>query len=266
MNMFLHELKAYRKSMIIWSISLVLVSLLMMSMFPSIAKDADSFNKILNSYPASIKEALGISINSVASLLGFYSSFALLYVVLCGAIQAMNLGTGIISKEVRDKTADFLLTKPVKRRSIITAKLLSAVVSLIITNIIYIIFASFIAETVKNANFDYKTFLLLSFTLILVQFMFFSLGVLVSVVIPKIRAVLPISISTVFGFFFVSMLSSIIGDKVIRYISPFKYYDAAYIIKNSAYDSKYILIELIFIIVSIIASYIIYCKKDIHAV
>lgn len=36
------------------------------------------------------------------------------------------LGSGIISKEERDKTAEFLLVKPVSRAHIMTAKLLAA--------------------------------------------------------------------------------------------------------------------------------------------
>lgn len=266
MNMFLHELKAYRKSTIIWSISLVLVALLMLSMFPSIAKDAENFKKLLDVYPPALKKALGISIDSVTSLLAYYSSFVLLYVVLCGAIQAMNLGTSIISKEVREKTADFLLTKPVKRHKIITSKILAGAISLLITNIIYILCSSVIAEIVTNKPFQYNIFLLLSLTLLFVQLMFMSLGIIISVIIGRIKSVLPISISTVFGFFFIAMFSSIIGDKATRYITPFKYYDATYIIKNSSYEVKFILIELIFIVFVISMSYIIYSKKDIHAV
>ncbi|MDD3224710.1 MAG: ABC transporter permease subunit [Clostridium sp.] len=266
MNMFLHELKAYRKSTTIWAASLVLLAIFMFSMFPSISKDAESFKKLLDAYPPTFRKALGLSVDSVTSLFGFYSSFVLLYEVLCGAIQAMNLGTAIISKEVREKTADFLLTKPIKRHQIITSKLLAAVVSLIITNVIYITSASIIAEIVKNKSFDYKIFLLLSMTLFLVQLMFMSFGILVSVIMPKIRSVLPISISTVLGFFFIEMFSSIIGDKAARYITPFKYYDYTYIIAHSAYEYKYVLVELMFIIISISISYIIYAKKDIHAV
>lgn len=266
MNIFFHELKAYRKSIIIWSIALIAIALLMFSMFSGISKDAESFKKLLEAYPPVVKNALGLSIDSVTSLLGFYSSLVLLYIVLCGAIQAMNLGVSIISKETRDKTADFLLTKPVKRQQIMTSKLLAAVTSLVITNIIYIVGASIIAQLVKNKAFDYKIFFLLSLTVLLVQLMFLFLGVIVSVSVSKIKSVLPISLSTVFGFFFIDMFSSAIGDKATRYITPFKYYDASYIIKNSAYETKYIIIEIIFIAASILASYIIYSKKDIHAV
>jgi ABC-2 type transport system permease protein len=96
--------------------------------------------------------------------------------------------------------------------------------------------------------------------------MFLALGVVVSVVAGKIKSVISISLSTVFGFFIVSMLGSVIGDKAVRYISPFKYFDLVYIVKNAAYETSFIIIGLLFVITSIAASYLIYVKKDIHAV
>ena len=114
MNMFLHELKAYRKSTIIWTCSLIALVVLFLSMFPTFSKEADAFKEIMEGFPEPVRKALGLSVDSMSSILGFYS-YIFLYITLCGAIQAMNLGTSIVSKEVREKTADFLLTKPVTR-------------------------------------------------------------------------------------------------------------------------------------------------------
>lgn len=263
MNIFLHELKAYRKSTIIWTCSLTTLVILFLSMYPAIAKDAEDFQKILDNYPAAVIKALGFS--NFFSLLGFYSA-TLTYVLLSGSIQAMNLGTSIISKEVRDKTADFLLTKPVSRSQIMTAKLLAVLTSLVITNVIYIAAASLMASTIQAEPINYILFFMLSITVFFVQLMFMSLGVIVSVLVPKIKSVLPISMGTVFSFFIISMLSSSIGDTTTRFITPFKYFDLMYIINNSAYEAPYIIIEILFIVTTITASYIIYSKKDIHAV
>lgn len=266
MNMFLHELKAYRKSTIIWTCSLVALVMLFLSIYPAIAKDAADFKKMLANYPPALIKSLGFAtLDSFFSLLGFYS-VTLMYVLLCGSIQAMNLGTSIISKEVREKTADFLLTKPVNRVQIMTAKLLAVLISLVITNAIYIVAAGLMASAVQTQAFDYKIFFMISITVFFVQLMFMSLGFIVSVVFPKIKSVLPISLVTVFSFFILSMLSSTIGDTASRFLTPFKYFDLMYIIKNSAYEAPYMIVELLFIVITITASYIIYSKKDIHSV
>jgi len=264
MNIFLHELKAYRKSIIIWSCSMAALAGLYIIMFSGLQGDIEDFKNLIKSMPEVVRKVLSIYVDSISTLEGFYS-FVFVYIVLCGAIQAMNLGLSIISKEVRDKTADFLLTKPVSREKILTSKILAALASLVITNIIYLIITLLMTLTVSS-EFSMKIFLMISFTLFFVQLIFMSLGVLVSVIAGKIKSVISISLSTVFGFFIISMLGSVIGDKAIRYISPFKYFDYEYIVRNGAYEGKFIIIEIIFVIVSIAASYVIYTRKDIHAV
>lgn len=264
MNIFLHELKAYRKSIIIWACSMAAMAVMFILMFSTVSNDIEAFKNVLINVPEALRKVLSIYVDSISRLEGFYS-FVFVYIVLCGAIQAMNLGTSIVSKEVREKTADFLLTKPVSREKVLTSKILAALASLIITNIIYWAITVPMTLTVKS-EFSMKIFLMISATLFFVQLMFMSLGVIVSVIAGKIKSVISISLSTVFGFFIISMLGSVIGDKAVRYISPFKYFDSAYIIKNAAYETSFIVIEIIFVIAAIAASYLVYVKKDIHAV
>ncbi|ODA39499.1 ABC transporter permease subunit [Desulfosporosinus sp. BG] len=265
MNMFLHELKAYRKSTIIWTLALMALAILFLSMFPSFSREAEDFKKLLEGYPETIRRALGLSVENIGSILGFYS-YIFLYISLVGAIQAMNLGTSIVSKEVRDKTADFLLTKPVTRSEIMTAKLLAALTSLVITNAVYLATAITMASLVETKEFNTKIFVLLSLTLLFLQLIFLALGTIISVLIPKIKAVLPTSLGSVFAFFIIGALASTTGDDALRYISPFKYFDFAYIVQNSRYESSFVIVAIAFIAVAITASYFIYSKRDIHAV
>ncbi len=264
MNMYLHELKAYRKSTIIWSCSLALLMVFFLSIYPSVAKEGEEFNKLIMSYPEAVRKAFGI-IMDLTSFLGYYS-YVFQYVILFGAIQAMNLGTSIISKEVRQKTADFLLTKPVKRSEIITSKLLAVLTSLVLTNIACTVFGAAIGNMVKVQDFSMKIFLLISLTLFFVQIIFMALGAVISVASAKIKSVIAVSVGTVFGFFILNMFSLIIGDDALRYITPFRYFDTAYIIKNSGYEIQFLVIGLIFAVLATAACYVIYTKKDIHAV
>ncbi|MDZ5471099.1 ABC transporter permease subunit (plasmid) [Bacillus sp. 31A1R] len=265
MNMYLHELKAYRKSTFIWTSSILVLVVLLFSMFPSFAREADEVKKLLEGFPEALRKAVGLEVESITSLLGFYS-YVFFYITLCGAIQAMNLGTSIVSKEVREKTADFLLTKPVTRTQIITSKLLAAFTSLVITNIAFLIVAITMASYDKTESFSLSQFILISITLFFIQIMFMSLGVFLSVVLRKVKAVLPISLGTVFAFFFIGMFGATTGDEKVRYMTPFKYFEPSYIIKNSTYEWSYIFIGLGFVLLAIGLSYYIYGKKDIQAV
>lgn len=264
MNVYLHECRAYRKTTLIWTLSLVGIMVLFMSMFPTIAKDIEDYKKVLDGFPDAMKQALGLQVDTFGSVLGFYS-YVFVYISLCGAIQAMNFGTAIVSKEVREKTADFLLTKPITRKTILTAKVLAAFTSILFTSIVYLVASWLMVAAVATDEYSTKAFLLISISLFLLQVIFLAIGIFLSVYLPKIKSVLSVSLGTVFAFFIIGMLSSS-GDEYKRYLSPFKYFDSYYMIEHTRYEGAFLIVGLGIVAVAIIASYIYYTKKDIHSV
>lgn len=265
MNMFLHELKAYRKSTFIWTLSLVALVMLFLSMFPAFSKDAEEFRKLLEGFPIELRKAIGLSVDTIATLIGFFS-YAFLYLKLAGAIQAMNLGTSILSKETREKTADFLLTKPVTRVQVVTSKLLAAIISLVITNIVFIIATFFMASIVAGDDFNKEALFLIAISLFFLQLMFLALGIVISVIFPRIKSVMSVSLGTVFGFFMLGMISSTTDDKALRYLTPFNYFDSTYITQHSSYEISFLISGTLFIIAAVLVSYYLYAKKDVHSV
>ncbi|WP_416827971.1 ABC transporter permease subunit [Ectobacillus polymachus] len=265
MNVYLHELKACRKSCIVWTCTLVVMLFFYLSLFSSFFKDAVDAQKLLQGYPDAVKKALGLNVMEMASLVRFYS-FIFGYIVLCGAIQAMNLGTSILSKELREKTADFLLTKPITRSSILTAKLLAAVTSLVITNMVYIICAIIAANIFKTEDYNITVFLMISATMFFVQILFLVIGIFLSIILGKIKSVISVSLGTVFTFYFISMFTSVLGDNSLRYITPFQYFNSSYIIEHSSYEGSFIAVGIVVVILTVTASYLMYVRKDIHAV
>ncbi len=264
MNIFLHEIRSYRKSVIIWSLAMTALAVMYIFIFKALGSDIEQFKVFMQNMPDVVKKAFNVYIESISTLEGFYS-FVFSFVVLCGAIQAMNLGTAIVSKEIRDKTADFLMTKPVSRMRIMTSKLMASLLSLIATNIIYL-GLTVLSAIVVLGDFNMKLFIMISLTLFFVQLVFMAMGIIISVAVGKIKSVISISLSTVFGFYIIGTLGSIIGDDKVRFISPFRFFDTAYIIKNAAYEVPYVTVAIIFIIAAIAGSYLVYIKKDIHAV
>ncbi len=265
MNIYLQELRAYRKSLIIWCISLVALLSLYMSLFPAITNDAQNYMKILEGYPESVRVALGMNLATITSLLGFFS-FTLTFMVLFGAIQAMNIGLSIVSKEVRERTADFLMTKPVKRSQILTSKLLAAVTLIVITNIVYLITATLMANKVKSVDFEGKTFFMMATTFLFVQIMFMTIGITASIILPKIKSVLSISLGVVFGFYAIAAFIATTPDDPVRYLTPFKYFDTAYIMQNGKYETSFLITSILWVTVAIGVSYYVYNKKNVHAV
>lgn len=266
MNMYLHELKSLRKSAFIWTCVLIALAALYLSIYPSMASDAADFKKLLSGYPASVRAMLGINLDYITSFLGFYSMI-FSFIILCGAIQAMNLGVSILSKESRERTADFLLVKPVSRSSIVSAKLLAAFTAILVTYIVFFAVTSIMANTIKISDYNGKLFFMINLTMFFIQLIFLAIGMFVSVFFNKIKSVLPISLGVVIGLYMIgAVLATGKDNDLARFLSPFKYFDITYIIKNATYEPRYIICSIIIIVVAVVSTYIIYIKKDIHAV
>jgi ABC-2 type transport system permease protein len=244
---------------------MIAIALVYLSLYPAIYSEGAHFKDMLAGYPASIRAVLGVTLESVTTLLGFYSMI-IAFVVLCGGIQAMNLGISMLSKEMRERTADFLLVKPVSRAAVVTAKVLAALTVFLITDVVYYAGASVIASIVKQSSYSGGLFFMVNLTLLFVQLMFFAIGAVVSVFFDRLRSVLPISLGTVFGCYIVGALIAAGKDDWARFISPFRYFDYSYIIQNSRYEIPYLITGAIIVIVSIVTCYFVYARKDIHAV
>src|SRR5512135_2267501 len=132
MNVFKQEFKMHLRSAVTWAISIALLTLVFMSLFPSFADEAAMINEAMKNFPPQLLAAFGLAGADLSTVLGFFG-FLFIFVQIFLAIQAANYGFSLVSIEEREWTADFLLSKPVTRTSILTAKLLAAITALAIT-------------------------------------------------------------------------------------------------------------------------------------
>lgn len=265
MNVFLRELSAYRKSTIIWMVSMAgMVALFMLGMFPAFMQDVAASKELINGLPEAVRAAFSIAVDTFFTVFGFYAYF-LSFAMVAGAVQAMNIGAGVIAKEFSGKTADFLLSKPVPRARVITAKLAAALVSLVLTSGVFALAGYLAALGASEEPFSAKTFFLLSMMLLLVQLFFWALGALLAVLVPKIKTVIALTLPTVFAFYIIGTLGEIVGNVDVRWLTPFKFFDPTYIIQNDALEGGYLLLELAFVAVFLVATYVIFMKKNIRA-
>ncbi|NTW61703.1 ABC transporter permease subunit, partial [Candidatus Saccharibacteria bacterium] len=193
MKLFLRELKAYRNSTIIWTASLSLLVIVFLSIYPSFTNDVEATKKILQHLPPFMASAAGISPDILFSIYGFLS-WLLTFITLAGAVQAMNLGVGILSKEESGKTADFLLTRPISRTKVVSAKLLAAFSLIAMTNIVFCVVSFAMAATVSTADFRIDTFMMILAKLGLIQLAFLALGFLLSVLLKKVKSAIAVSL------------------------------------------------------------------------
>jgi ABC-2 type transport system permease protein len=265
MNIYFQELKMSVRSLLYWTSGMLLTVMIFMLMFPAISQDAALMNQLISKFPPELMRALSLTTLDLSVVLGFYG-YVFLFIVLIGSVYAMKSGISVLSEEIRTKTADFLLSKPISRNAIVTAKIMSVLSLLVLQTVIYIMGAFMVVHLTTNQIFDISTFLLINLSLLLVQLFFATLGFLLSVIIRKIKTVLPIALGIVFGFFVLQMLNQSLADSNLAYITPFAYFDISKIIKTGAYKSTYLIIDTIMILGFTLLTYIIYNKKDMPSI
>jgi len=86
----------------------------------------------------SLLAAFGADLNSMSNVLGYYVTYNSIYLALLASIYSILLTSKIISKEENEKTAEFLLTRPVTRSEVFISKFLVFLTNVLILNIVMI--------------------------------------------------------------------------------------------------------------------------------
>ncbi len=265
MNILIQELRMGRKTLIIWCISLIGVLSLFMLLYPSIASQLEDFQRVFESFPIEFQQAFGVADLELASILSFYQ-FALMYVLLAGAIQAMNMGVSILSAEVREKTGDFLFVKPVSRNRVVAMKILAVLVQILITNAVVFTASLLMVTLLSDAAYNLKLFTLFTLSLLFIQIFFASLGLFVSVFLRRIRTVLPISMGVVFIFYIIHLLNETLKDDKLGLVSPFDYFNLTEISMNMNYDSLYLLLWFALVGLFTFLTFKLFARKDLPSI
>jgi ABC-2 type transport system permease protein len=251
---------------ITWSVAIAALIFVFVSLFSSFAQSADLMNEMMTKFPKELLAAFGMTGMDLSTVLGYFS-FAFLFVQVCLAIQAANYGFALVSVEEREWTADFLLTKPVGRTQILTSKLLAALSGLAITDLaVWISSFVFINLFKGDKTYDTTSLLLLLLSIVIFQWFFLFVGLLVSLLVKRIRSVTPYAMALGFGMYVLSAFGDMLGESILEKLTPFKHFDPGYIIQHGAYDLPLVMISIAVIVVSLVGSYVLYTRRDIPAV
>jgi ABC-2 type transport system permease protein len=263
MNIFITELKANRKALIIWSICVALLIISGMGKYTAYATGGAS-SDVFDKLPNTMKVVLGLSGFEVTKLSGFYA-FLFPYIEVTVAIHAALLGSSIIAKEERDKTTEFLIVKPVSRSIIITSKLLAALFNVIVINIISLLSSLSIVPTFKTGEDITGEILIMHLIMFIVQLIFMTLGSLLAAALRKPKISGAIAANIIIAGYFISKITELADYlKVLNIFSPFKYFS----LQKAVYDHEINIIITLLCLVIITGftafAYYFYQKRDMN--
>ncbi len=261
MNIIKRELQANLKSFLIWSLSLVSIYFIASIEFEAFA-GSETIGNAMDQFEE-LFSALGASSADMTTPEGFLSILSI-YIFLPTAIYSGLLGSGIISKEERDKTAEYLFTLPVSRKKVITSKLIVAIIYSILIDV-FLIFGCFLAFERFNPEPIFYTFLRnLSIGVFLTQMIFLSLGLALASALRQYKLSGAITITVLTSGYLLTVLIGFVEElEFLMYISPFNYFSSKNMLENN-FELPYILITIGIIIAGISTLYITYPKRDLY--
>lgn len=264
MNIFLREMKANAKSLIIWCICMFAFVAASMVKYAGISGSEQSMNEILAQMPKSVQSIIGTGTFDLSKASGYYGMLYL-YLALMAGIQAVMIGASIISKEERDKTSEFIFVKPVSREKIITSKLSAALVNIMIFNAVTLISSiTMVGYYGKGEDVNNYIFKLMVGMFIL-QIMFILIGTAISALIKKPKVSISISTGILLVMFIVSIAIDI-NDSLepLKYLTLFKYFEAKSIMFGEGFQLVFVILSILIIGVCGVVTYTFYRKRDLN--
>ena len=253
-------MKQSRKSLAIWTAAITFMMCMAIIIYPEMSGQMNEMNQMMSDMGA-FSSAFGLDQLNFGEFSGYYGIECGNVIGLGGAIFAAIIAISALAKEEKDKTAEFLLTHPLKRSSIITSKLLSVITQIIIMNLSVNLLANLSALAIgQSEGLSSRIVLGIAFLLMQIEIACICFGISAFI----IRGSYGIGIGCAMIFYFMNILSNLTEEaKVLKYITPFGYTDSAYIINEKSIKVEYLAVGAIFSGIGIMLAYLRYTQKDI---
>jgi len=265
-NIYKFELKTYWKSFILWSLGIIVLQIIMMIFYPTMARDAQMMDLIMENYPEELLQAIGLGEHvSLATVLGYYT-FVFVFVQLLVGVQSAYYGFQFLSVEEREHTADFLFTKPVTRSRILVEKYLAAFTILGLTTLVVTASTFVSIELFRDGSgYEVGPLVIQLLSVPLFQLFFFSIGMLVTVGTKRIRSVISYALGFGFGLYVLNAFRSIVGGEFLGFFTPYYHFESSYILMEGSMPMDRAIISISMILLAHIITYFAYLKRNIRA-
>jgi ABC-2 type transport system permease protein len=264
MNIFLRELKAHRWGLLFWSLGMISMVYMGMTKYSAYEASGESVQEIMDALPKAVGAVFGLTGFDLSTAAGFYGVL-FLYIAIIAAVHAVLLGAGLIAKEERDRTSEFLYSKPASRAKILTGKLLAGLFNLVVLNLVTLVTSLYVVDLFNKEEPFTVDLVLLMVGLFFLQLVFFSIGALLAGSTHRPKAAASRASSIMFVTFLLAFVVNM-NEKLdfLKYVTPFKYFDAANLMADHALDPVFVVLAVAIIAVAVAATYRLYAARDLN--
>lgn len=260
MTILKHEIRQGRVPLIIWTAAVAFLLGVCVLIYPEMAKQMGEISQAFGNM-GGFSAAFGMDRINFGEFTGFFGVECGNILGLGGAFFAALLGISALSKEEKEHTAEFLLTHPVSRKTVITQKLISVLVQIIVLNVAAVGVTALTALLIGESP-DRKLMGLIFLAYFIMQVETAAVCFCISAFMSSGGPGLGLGLAAV--FYFLNLVANLTEKaRFLKYITPFGFTDSADIIAYGRMESKYLWVAFIVTLVGIAVGFWKYGRKDI---
>lgn len=226
-TIFKKELKRSRRSLVLWSTVIGILTTFGMLEYPFISKYVDTLMPVLQGIPKIVQIVFGVYNVDLIDPIGYYICMYF-WSGLIIFTHAVCTGASIVSKDERDKVSEFIYTKPYPRSSVITAKFLTGIVNIAV---VAALTGSLSAIAMLPMNVDAAIFTRIAFAslgMFLTQLVLMTLGLLCSALFRTYKQALLAAVCVLMYAYTVDVKIQYNGNiEYLNFMSPLRYFPVA---------------------------------------
>jgi ABC-2 type transport system permease protein len=262
-NIFFRELRANTKSLLVWSIIIALFSVVGFSKFQAYYGNPEML-EVLDAMPPAMLAAFNLNAFNLTTITGFLGVMAA-YNALMLSISAVLWGSGVIAREERDKTVEYSLTLPVTRERVVIAKTAAMVVCSAILLLVTWGSMALMSRSYAPDDAYYRYLALNMISYFIMQMIFLSVGVLMGSAMKRHKLSGSTALWVLLGTYFLSVVIGLNSDlDKLKYLTPFKYFDPAQMLRDGRLETGYIFLSAGIFIICLAGALVAYRRRDLY--
>ena len=261
MTIVKHELRRGKMPLLIWTLAIAFMMAVAVVLYPEMKGEMEQATNMFADMGA-MTDAFGMDKIDFGTFKGYYA-------IECGNVLGMGasffaalIAASALSKEEKDRTAEFLLTHPVTRTRVVAGKLAAVAVQIVVLNAA--IFAvALVATLAIGESVPWTEIGLLHLAYLLLQIVLAGICFGISAFIRKGGAGIGIGIAA--AAYFLNIIANITESaRFLKYVTPWGFCDGSDIAANASLEWGKVAIGLALCALCVAAAFVKYRKKDIR--
>ena len=258
------EIGLNRRSLLIWTLVLVVVILIYLGSFVFMGNL--DFAELIEGFPDELITGMGMSAAMFEDVNLYHGGMVMLYGLLLASIYAMMLAGGMISRDVDLGTVEFLYTRPLSRTVIMLSKVFSFLVMIIFLWIaVYLVSTAIGIFWVAPGEYDLDAQFMVHLMGLLACLAAGGIAFAIAPLINRVQGSTSLAIGLGFFFFILNSVASMYEQlEFLRFLSIHYYADLSGAAGGEPFVAGMIVLPVIFI-AGVVAGTVLLNRKEFPA-